>query len=127
MKDIIKALAAEEAIAIFKAAENVLRANAWNERAAVAMVRDSVGHGLTVAQADRMIDHIQYLTEDAIFEDEDIPAPKPIHTVDHVAIGTPGTKYAKGIPYGTTHDMDCPGCINTPFTASPRSETYWSS
>ena len=29
--------------------------------------------------------------------------------------------------YGMTHDMDCPGCKDTPFTASPRSETYWSS
>jgi uncharacterized CHY-type Zn-finger protein len=25
------------------------------------------------------------------------------------------------------HTMDCPGCQNTPFTASPRSETYWCS
>lgn len=25
------------------------------------------------------------------------------------------------------HAMDCPGCMNTPFTLSPRSETYWSS
>lgn len=29
--------------------------------------------------------------------------------------------------YGHTHDMDCPGCAGTPFTASPRSETYWAS
>jgi len=29
--------------------------------------------------------------------------------------------------YGVTHDMDCPGCKDTSFTASPRSETYWSS
>lgn len=33
----------------------------------------------------------------------------------------------EGWPYGTTHDMDCPGCQGTSFTASPRSETYWSS
>lgn len=25
------------------------------------------------------------------------------------------------------HAMDCPGCANTPFTLSPRSETYWCS
>ena len=25
------------------------------------------------------------------------------------------------------HTMDCPGCQDTPFTSSPRSETYWSS
>jgi hypothetical protein len=25
------------------------------------------------------------------------------------------------------HAMDCPGCEGTAFTASPRSETYWSS
>ena len=50
-----------------------------------------------------------------------------VHTVGGIVIGTHGTKYADGIPYGTTHDMDCPGCQNTPFTASPRSETYWAS
>lgn len=33
----------------------------------------------------------------------------------------------EGLPYGTTHDMNCPGCAGTPFLASPRSETYWSS
>ena len=33
----------------------------------------------------------------------------------------------EGLPYGTPHDYDCPGCIDTPFTLSPRSETYWSS
>lgn len=27
--------------------------------------------------------------------------------------------------YGERHDMDCPGCQDTPFTLSPRSETYW--
>lgn len=34
-----------------------------------------------------------------------------------------------GWPYGTTHDMDCPACVasGSSFTASPRSETYWSS
>ena len=32
-------------------------------------------------------------------------------------------------PYGTTHDYDCPACLasGSSFTASPRSETYWSS
>ena len=33
----------------------------------------------------------------------------------------------EGWAYGTTHDYDCPACQDTPFTASPRSETYWSS
>lgn len=33
---------------------------------------------------------------------------------------------AKG-EYGQRHDMDCPGCQDTPFTLSPRSETYWAS
>lgn len=33
----------------------------------------------------------------------------------------------EGRPYGVTHDMDCPACQGTPFTLSPRSETYWSS
>ncbi len=46
---------------------------------------------------------------------------KPVHTVHGKAIGP------EGVPYGTTHDMDCPACQDTPFTASPRSETYWAS
>jgi len=46
---------------------------------------------------------------------------KPVHTVRGKVIGEEGS------PYGVTHDMDCPGCQDTPFTASPRSETYWSS
>lgn len=29
--------------------------------------------------------------------------------------------------YGERHDMDCPACQDTPFTLSPRSETYWAS
>lgn len=45
----------------------------------------------------------------------------PVHTVRGKPIGPEGS------PYGVTHDMDCPGCVDTPFTASPRSETYWSS
>lgn len=44
------------------------------------------------------------------------------HTISGRLIG-PGNPG----PYGRTHDMDCPGCQSTPFTASPRSETYWSS
>jgi hypothetical protein len=47
-----------------------------------------------------------------------LPEP-PKHTVGGKADGP--------WPYGTTHDMDCPGCAGTSFTASPRSETYWSS
>ena len=46
---------------------------------------------------------------------------RPVHTVRGKVIGPEGS------PYGVTHDSDCPGCIDTPFTASPRSETYWSS
>ena len=46
---------------------------------------------------------------------------KPVHTVRGKVIGPEGS------PYGVTHDMDCPGCKDTSFTASPRSETYWSS
>lgn len=44
----------------------------------------------------------------------------PRHTVR-------GETSETGWPYGTTHDMDCPGCAGTSFTASPRSETYWCS
>jgi hypothetical protein len=29
--------------------------------------------------------------------------------------------------YGRNHDMACPGCEGTSFTASPRSDAYWSS
>lgn len=51
-------------------------------------------------------------------------APVPVsdtHTVRGKPIGP------EGVPYGTTHDMDCPGCAGTPYLLSPRSETYWSS
>jgi hypothetical protein len=44
----------------------------------------------------------------------------PVHTVG-------GKTSAEGWAYGVTHDMDCPGCKDTPFLISPRSETYWSS
>jgi hypothetical protein len=46
--------------------------------------------------------------------------PAPRHTVG-------GKTSDNGWPYGTTHDMDCPGCEGTSFTSSPRSETYWAS
>ena len=49
------------------------------------------------------------------------PNDQPRHTVGGKVIGP------EGVPYGTTHDMLCPGCQGTSFTASPRSETYWSS
>lgn len=40
-----------------------------------------------------------------------------------------GQTSTTGWPYGTPHDYDCPACVasGTSFTASPRSETYWSS
>lgn len=44
---------------------------------------------------------------------------------EHWALGEPID--LDGVPYGFPHDLDCPGCVDTPFTASPRSETYWSS
>ena len=46
---------------------------------------------------------------------------KTVHTVRGKPIGPEGS------PYGVTHDYDCPGCEGTSYTASPRSETYWSS
>jgi len=46
---------------------------------------------------------------------------RPLHTVRGEPIGP------DGVPYGTTHDYDCPGCAGTAYTASPRSETYWAS
>lgn len=40
-----------------------------------------------------------------------------------------GETIVEGLPYGVPHDYDCPACIasGASFTASPRSETYWSS
>ena len=49
------------------------------------------------------------------------PVQRPVHTVRGAPIGP------EGVPYGTTHDMDCPGCEGTSFLTSPRSETYWAS
>jgi hypothetical protein len=46
---------------------------------------------------------------------------EPVHTVRG---GKPAREFGG---YGVTHDMDCPGCQDTSFLASPRSETYWSS
>ena len=62
---------------------------------------------------------IQDTPEPFKYGGEDKPEPK--HTVR-------GGKDAREFgDYGVTHDMDCPGCKDIPFTASPRSETYWSS
>lgn len=47
------------------------------------------------------------------------PVARVIHTIGNKPIGPEGAEY------GVRHDYNCPGCINTPFTASPRSETYW--
>lgn len=50
---------------------------------------------------------------------DECPMP-PRHTVN-------GKTSEDGWPYGTIHDMDCPGCKDVPYLASPRSEAYWSS
>jgi hypothetical protein len=52
----------------------------------------------------------------------ELNAPPP-HRVGGKTIGP------EGVPYGTTHDGNCPACIasGASFTSSPRSETYWSS
>ena len=63
------------------------------------------------------------------------PEPRPLLSVPTVDAGPIGKDHTVrgGKPaaqfgaYGVTHDMDCPGCEGTSFTASPRSETYWSS
>ncbi len=136
MKDIIKGLHAAQAVALSKAAEDVLRANGWNERAALEMIRNEVGHGLSSADAASMMAHVEYLSVDD--DDlEDIPAvvnPDGTPTAAtltafkaHTIEGKPINDDTNPGAYGRVHDMDCPGCINTPFTASPRSETYWSS
>ena len=46
--------------------------------------------------------------------------PMPDHTVRGELIGL------EGVPYGTTHDRDCPGC-DGPYGTTPRDEAYWSS
>jgi len=43
----------------------------------------------------------------------------------HLRQGKPAPP--EGWPYGALHDPDCPACIGTAYTASPRSESYWSS
>ena len=48
------------------------------------------------------------------------PRPSPVHRSRGRIVGR------EGIPYGQTHDMDCPGCADTPSLLSPRSDTYWS-
>lgn len=44
----------------------------------------------------------------------------PVHTIGGERIGpdNPGE-------YGRTHDLSCPACEGTSFSASPRSEAYW--
>ena len=46
--------------------------------------------------------------------------PRPDHTVRGNLIGY------EGVPYGTLHDRDCPGC-DGPYGTTPRDEAYWSS
>jgi len=61
----------------------------------------------------------RYETARVALQDGDLA----VHTINGRPIDNetnPGT-------YGRTHDMDCPGCQGTSFTASPRSETYWAS
>lgn len=47
--------------------------------------------------------------------------PMTDHTVRGELIGL------EGVPYGTTHDRDCPGCQGRPYGTSPRDEAYWTS
>jgi hypothetical protein len=47
------------------------------------------------------------------------------HPNEHWSRGLPIGE--EGIPYGQNHDADCPGCLGTPWAASPRSDSYWSS
>jgi hypothetical protein len=51
-------------------------------------------------------------------------AKAPIEKNHTVRGGKPAAEFGD---YGVTHDMDCPGCQDTSFLASPRSETYWQS
>ncbi len=72
---------------------------------------------LSVAEAVTFISELSSAIGLAVVK----PEPKPVHTVRG---GKPAAEFGG---YGVTHDMDCPGCQGTSFTASPRSETYWSS
>lgn len=47
---------------------------------------------------------------------------RDVHTIGGRPIGPDNPGH-----YGRTHDFNCPGCIDTPYTISPRSETYWAS
>lgn len=78
-------------------------------------LEDQPGSGAYLVSANH-----GYPLEDMLraYHDE---GPRTDHTVRGELVGM------EGLPYGTTHDMDCPGCVDTPFLASPRSETYWSS
>ena len=49
------------------------------------------------------------------------PVTTPAHTVRG---GKDASIYGA---YGINHDMDCPGCKDTPYLISPRSDTYWTS
>lgn len=76
-------------------------------------------HGVVVRLSmDEVRALIADLTERAI---PTVDLTSTVHTVRGKVIGPEGS------PYGVTHDMTCPGCQDTPFTASPRSESYWSS
>lgn len=66
------------------------------------------------------MDKIEELVSTGIDVDEATAMARATHTVM-------GKTSEDGWPYGTTHDYDCPGCQDTPFLISPRSETYWSS
>jgi hypothetical protein len=70
------------------------------------------------------------MTEELSVEELDDIRRRPVHTIGRRPINhdvAPDHPDYNPGEYGRTHDTDCPGCQNTSFTASPRSETYWSS
>lgn len=92
--------------ALYEARHALSRAQELFERAKVEMEKSR-------AEAERFRALLVTLEEEQ--------AAHKVHTVGGKPIPP------EGVPYGTTHDYDCPACQDTPFTASPRSETYWAS
>ncbi len=149
----IKDLHADIAVAQWKAAHAVLEAASGNPFEAEQIIERNIGRGHSAAEAELLtalmwstyseaeghsmepyIDSIGREHEDT----EDFgPVVNPDGTPTEVTLAVFGVVHTIGGKpindvtnpgaYGRTHDMDCPACVSIPFTASPRSETYWSS
>jgi hypothetical protein len=111
----IKALHSDIAVAQWKAAKAILDGHDGDPMAAERAINAAVGYGINEQTASLLTT----LMWSHAADDPNTYSRIKKHTVN-------GQTSAEGWPYGTTHDMDCPGCSDTPFTSSPRSEAYWS-